>query len=261
MRKQTKRKIIDLLYEISPKEERDALVLKQSGNTAKDIEMISKALREIEERMNLSENRLIHAVNASIAGLRGDIDVKMVEYTDSALQVHYTKIMGMYGQYEESTSEKTTTLSKTLRGELQKEMKRLGEEIDRINGMVPKAWGGSSRMIYNNGEPMSPQNLYSDINLIMGAGLSLSAVNNTDTLQVDVTISVTGGGGNTFVYNEVVAGSGTSWTLANVPVSGMQAIYANGQRLTPTVDYTISGAIITTLTSWSSGTVLADYQY
>lgn len=68
--------------------------------------------------------------------------------------------------------------------------------------------------------------------------------------------------GNTFIYNEVVSGSGTSWTLAHAPVAGFQALYANGQRLTPGgVDYTITGANITTMSSWAAGTILADYQY
>lgn len=69
-----------------------------------------------------------------------------------------------------------------------------------------------------------------------------------------------GGSSTTFVDNEVVSGSGTSWTLANVPTLGSEHIYANGQRLTPTVDYTISGADITTVLSWSAGTILADYR-
>lgn len=69
-----------------------------------------------------------------------------------------------------------------------------------------------------------------------------------------------GGGGNTFVYNEVVSGSGTSFILAGTPVVGSQTIYANGQRLTPTVDYSISGSTITTGSSWSAGTILADYE-
>lgn len=99
---------------------------------------------------------------------------------------------------------------------------------------------------------------------------SLTAVSSADdTTIVRLTADpVTGAllvssssGGNTFVYNEVVAGSGTSWTLAHAPATGLYAIYANGQRLTPTVDYTISGADITTVLSWDAGTVLADYQY
>lgn len=63
-----------------------------------------------------------------------------------------------------------------------------------------------------------------------------------------------------FIDNEVVAGSGTAWTLGTVPVANSQHIYANGQRLTPIVDYTIAGAVITTVFSWSAGTVLADYR-
>lgn len=74
-------------------------------------------------------------------------------------------------------------------------------------------------------------------------------------------VSGTGGSSN-FVDNEVVAGSGTTFTLATVPVLNSQHIYANGQRLTPGgVDYTITGAVMTMLTSWVAGTVLADYRF
>lgn len=65
----------------------------------------------------------------------------------------------------------------------------------------------------------------------------------------------------TSVFGEVVAGSGTSWTLANTPTSGTVRLYTNGQRLTVTVDYSLSGANITTVLSWSAGTMLADYNY
>lgn len=70
-----------------------------------------------------------------------------------------------------------------------------------------------------------------------------------------------GGGGNTPVYNEVVDGSGTSWTLAHTPATGTLRVYANGQRLTETTDYSISGTTITTVLSWSLGTILVDYEY
>lgn len=67
----------------------------------------------------------------------------------------------------------------------------------------------------------------------------------------------------TAVYNEVVAGSGTSFTLAHSPTSGSVALYGNGQRLTSGAgnDYTISGATITTTNSFSAGDLLADYTY
>jgi hypothetical protein len=64
----------------------------------------------------------------------------------------------------------------------------------------------------------------------------------------------------TFVDNEVVSGSGTSFTLANTPIAGSVKIYALGQRLIPTNDYTISGTGITTINSWSSGDLQADYR-
>lgn len=69
------------------------------------------------------------------------------------------------------------------------------------------------------------------------------------------------GSTGTSVYNEVVSGSGTTFTLAHTPILGTVRVYANGQRLTPTVDYSITGAVITTVSSWSAGMITADYQY
>lgn len=69
------------------------------------------------------------------------------------------------------------------------------------------------------------------------------------------------GTGTTSVYNEVVDGSGTSWTLDNEPEAGTLRVYANGQRLALTTDYTITGTTLTTVLSWSAGTILADYEY
>jgi|GEM_PF-1863346 len=63
------------------------------------------------------------------------------------------------------------------------------------------------------------------------------------------------------IENEVVSGSGTSWSLANTPAAGSVALYAGGIRLTPGVgnDYTIIGLVITTGQSYSTGSLLADY--
>lgn len=69
-----------------------------------------------------------------------------------------------------------------------------------------------------------------------------------------------GSGGGTFIYNEVVAGSGTTFTLANTPKAGTVTVYGQGQRLKLTDDYTISGAVITTINSWLATQILADYQ-
>lgn len=70
-----------------------------------------------------------------------------------------------------------------------------------------------------------------------------------------------GGSSDTQVTSEVVSGSGTAFTLANTPTAGTVKLFANGQRLTPVVDFTISGPNITTVLSWDAGTILADYSY
>ena len=63
-----------------------------------------------------------------------------------------------------------------------------------------------------------------------------------------------------FVDNEVVSGSVTTYTLANTPVAGTVHLYGRGVRLTPTVDYTISTATITTVNTYAAGDIISDYR-
>lgn len=69
-----------------------------------------------------------------------------------------------------------------------------------------------------------------------------------------------------FVDNEIVSGSGTSFTLAHTPVAGSVHLFGYGQRLTPGAgnDFTISGAVITIIqsgASYTAGSIIADYRY
>lgn len=70
-----------------------------------------------------------------------------------------------------------------------------------------------------------------------------------------------GGGGGGFTYsNEVVAGSGTSFTLSHSPSSPSGLLlFAGGSALIQGVDYTILGTAITTVNSYSTGQVVAFY--
>lgn len=69
-----------------------------------------------------------------------------------------------------------------------------------------------------------------------------------------------GAGSVTFVDNEVVSGSGTSFTLASTPTVGSVHVYGLGQRLVLTTDYSITTTAITTVNSWSAGQIIADYR-
>lgn len=66
------------------------------------------------------------------------------------------------------------------------------------------------------------------------------------------------------VSNEVPSGSinssNTAFTLANTPLSGSLKVFLNGQRLTVTNDYTISGTSLTMVVAPTTGdTLLVDY--
>jgi len=74
-------------------------------------------------------------------------------------------------------------------------------------------------------------------------------------------LSAGGGGSSTvFIDDEVVAGSGTAWVLSGTPIAGSLKLYALGQRLKLTDDYTIAGSNVTTVSSWGAGELLADYR-
>lgn len=92
--------------------------------------------------------------------------------------------------------------------------------------------------------------------------LNFTGVNHSGSaIGRDVTENFPGGGaGSNVVFGEVVAGSVTTFTLAHVPV-GAISLAANGQTIYLTTDYTIVGAVITTLTPWSAGALIANYKY
>ena len=84
------------------------------------------------------------------------------------------------------------------------------------------------------------------------AGLTAASINNFPAM---------------FVKNEIVSGSGTTFTLANVPVTGSVEVIASRNYLYPAADagvdgndYSISGQTITIYNnSFPAGNVLANY--
>lgn len=103
--------------------------------------------------------------------------------------------------------------------------------------------------------------------LTIADGKTLTASNTLTFTGTDGSSVAFGTGGTvvytaTFVDNEIVSGSATTFTLANTPVAGSEHIFAVGQRLKVGAgnDYTISGVTITTANSWAAGDLIADYR-
>jgi len=63
------------------------------------------------------------------------------------------------------------------------------------------------------------------------------------------------------IYNEIVPGNANTFTLVHTPNTGTVQLYANRMRLILGIDYTITGAVITTTLSYTAGDLLADYNY
>lgn len=73
-----------------------------------------------------------------------------------------------------------------------------------------------------------------------GAGV---VVSRDSAEKVLVTIA---GGGGSFADKEIPTDNGDgTYTLAHTPIAGSEHVYWNGQLLTLTTDYTVSGAVIT----------------
>lgn len=93
-----------------------------------------------------------------------------------------------------------------------------------------------------------------------GGGLSSVSHDATLTGQGTPSSPLSVVSSSNFVDNEIVSGSGTSFTLSATPILGSEHIFAARQRLYPTTDYTIAGAVITTVLSWAAGDLLADFR-
>lgn len=139
------------------------------------------------------------------------------------------------------------------------------EIIEAINGLKTdkEEWKIDASHIKNLPQPIIQQFFGGDSGAPFEPTLKAGA---NITIRRDASgafiISSTGGGSSdSFVDNEVVAGSNTTWILSITPITGSVHLYANGQRLTPTVDYSIASDTITTVLSWDAGTVIADYRY
>ncbi len=83
----------------------------------------------------------------------------------------------------------------------------------------------------------------------------------TVTNNPDGTTTVAVSASGTVVYDEVVAGNTNTFTLAHVPTAGTVRVHGQGQRLRPTTEWTIVGAVITTVDTYTTGQITADYAY
>lgn len=131
-----------------------------------------------------------------------------------------------------------------------KGLKQALQEVERFGtNPIGYASGGANQTIMlANGSRIS--DYFTELNF--STGLTASYSNGR--------ITITGSSSNTFVDNEVVSGSGTSFTLANTPIAGTVHVFGLGQRLTLTTDYSIVGTTITTVNTWNAGEIICDYQ-
>lgn len=143
------------------------------------------------------------------------------------------------------------------------------EIIGRILGAIKGKWSSElkkevSEAVTEAVKAIKPQML--PVMADIGAPFEqmIKAGSNT-TVRKDASgawvIDASAGSSDSFAENEVASGSGTSFGIANTPILGSVRVFALGQRLTLTTDYTISGTTITTVSSWGAGEIVVDYRY
>lgn len=119
---------------------------------------------------------------------------------------------------------------------------------------------------YNRKESGRPISIYDEGVLLTSNVSSIDFVGSGVTGSVigsAVTETISGGTG-TIVYNELLTGTGTSFTLAHAPnPTGSLQLFKNGQRLNSGAgnDYTLSGANLIMAVSVTANDQLVAAQY
>ncbi len=215
---------------------KDAEVLKVELTTK-----IDRALKEQEQGMKFIYDK-VSKIKEGSDGLKGRDGMNGSTPTRSELLALITPLIPQAVNGKDAILDEEAILEK-LRARIPAQTTRVG-------------WGAHPLVIAQSGT--IKEKVARHINF-KGTGVS-SVVRNADG-TVDVTITAGGAGGATQVYNEVVSGNTQTFTLANTPDTGTLRVYAQGQRLLPTQDYTLAGAIITTVDTWTTGQISADYAF
>lgn len=149
-------------------------------------------------------------------------------------------------------------------------MKPLHNEIsDRLSGEVIKLKEELSKKMKDEFEIISKKFISSmrtssrSKQVLGGGGDSVIAGSNVTITRVGGRKSIASAAGSsiTFVDNEVAGGSGTTFTLANTPTAGSVKVYALGQKLVLTTDYSITSSTLTMVSPWSAGDIIVEYRY
>lgn len=203
---------------------------------AQVAQAVEKALKD----QSTSLNVLRDSVTRMIQGKQGD---KGEPGQDADEQAVITAVLAQIPPDVEETAEETRDKLESLKGDARLDASAI-KNLPELIQQQPHVIGGHG-----------PLWQLQDVDV---SGITIGQSIKWDGIRW---IPYTPVGGNTAVYNEVVSGSANTFTLAHTPVTGTLRVYANGQRLLPTTDYTLSGAIITTISAWDAGTVSSDYEY
>lgn len=204
-----KSKLRKLLLSLSDESEKPKEILDYIDSIESDIEDIMSSIRisQKDSRDNISD--LFNGVKLMDDKYKEVFDQKDKVFDEKVTLINkkIDSFFEVYKKYIKLNKEDSVVSLKELRRDLSKDInivkdkledyvKDIIKKFERLgNNMVPQAWGGSSRTFYLRGNTISPDNIYSDINLIAGPNVTINNVNNETTHRVDVTISATGDGG------------------------------------------------------------------
>jgi hypothetical protein len=240
--------IIDLIksLKVANQQERESLLImmksfeaKISNDQTSEIDKISK---ELIAKLETGLNKIIfekEAMTAEIDKRASDMEKSMPDEVLLAKTASEMAIVAI----------KPLILPKD---DLKEEISKLGDLIVKTVNNLPAEDSWHIEDIYKLREELDELRQLRGRTFGGGGGLS--------RMTADGLYAPIGTTGGTPIDNEVVAGDTNTFTLANTPILGSEHLFGIGQRLTLTVDYSIAGAVITTVNPWSAGQIIADYK-
>lgn len=154
------------------------------------LEEVSKVYRAEIERIQ-SENRADARERAQEAAMRHGESLAAIREAKADAIGKSTKAS------EGSVSKAVKELREWVENSVMHRLESHGKAIEKFNSNPGFAIGGPSRTFFIGGSPASTR--YSDINLIAGAGITITEADNETTAQAGITITSTGGGGFTML--------------------------------------------------------------
>ena len=172
--------------------------------------------------------------------LKTYVDGQIEKVRDSAVQIA-REVVSAAAEDIEELSKKIEGYSSVFEA-INTRIDKLQNRIDKLgrngSGGPTMASGAPNRSVYVNGKIVSGR--FSDVNFKAGSNVTITTADNMTTMQVDVTVTSSGGGSGPTVPTGTVDGSNNTFTASTTPT----IVFTEGGHFTNGFGVTITGLSI-----------------